>query len=411
MNVKLAAQLLSDSVATSLEFCLQQNMPDFEGCEATVNFIRVFDKLFDILNSRNLKASGYKRPLQASTWEQNAEFLSRARSYISSLKESRCGKKMIGSNRKTGFLGFIVCIDSLCKLYTSLIIENKFNMTFLCTYKFSQDHLELLFGKIRSLGGCNNNPSARQFCAAYRKLLVHNEIQDVLRGNCLALQNVPILTVSSASAGTDPPAVSSINDSSVRTRMIDPQNFVNRGDHDYAYIPDKGILSACSEKIVAYIAGFVVFKLTKSLQCEKCISSLYGKQDSKLCDLIRIKSKGRLIFPCDDVIGICLTCEKFFRRIVYNATDATLHRVKCHEIVQSVLEDYVNRDAFADLADHMLECDPLSNHVVLLIKAVAEKYLQVRYYYAGRQFTAQQKEKQHKISRQVSNKLVIFSGL
>lgn len=185
-------------------------MPDFQGSEATIRptLIRLFDKLFDILNSRNLKASEYKRPLQAATWLQYAEFLSLARSYISSLKESRNGNKLVNSNRKTGFLGFVVCIDSLCKLYISLIAESKYNMTFLCTYKFSQDHLELLFGKIRSLGGCNNNnPSARQFCAAYRKLLVHNEIQDVVRGNCMALQNVPILTVSSANAGKDPPAV------------------------------------------------------------------------------------------------------------------------------------------------------------------------------------------------------------
>jgi hypothetical protein len=57
-----------------------------------------------------------------------------------------------------------------------------------------------------------------------------------------------------------------------------------------------------------------------------------------------------------DVIGICLTCEKFFRRIVYNATDSTLHCVKCHEIVQSVMEAYVNRDAFADLTDQRESC-------------------------------------------------------
>ena len=59
----------------------------------------------------------------------------------------------------------------------------------------------------------------------------------------------------------------------------------------------------------------------------------------------------------------------------------------------------------------MMDCDPLANHVVLLIKCIAEKYLQVRYYYAGRQFTDQMHEhKTQKISRQVYTKLVIFSG-
>jgi hypothetical protein len=407
MNVKLAAQLLSESVALSLEFCVQEKMPEFKGCEATVKFIRYFDRLFDVFNSRNLKANAYKRPLQASNWTEVAAFLSTARAYIVSLKESPKGKSMVKSNRKTGFLGFVVCIDSICKLYNSLIVANK--MSFICTYKFSQDHLELLFGKIRSLGGCNNNPSARQFCAAYKKLLVHNEIQDVIRGNCLPLQEVPILTVSSSTASSDPPAVVSINQSSVRSRLVDRQDF--RSDHDYTYIPDRGHLSACSEKIVVYIAGFVVFKLKNALQCEKCVAVLFGTDDNQYCSLIKMKTQGGLIFPSRDVIEICLTCEKFFRRVVYSADSSTLSRVSCHEIVQCVLEVYLNKDIFVSLADHMLECDPLSNHMILLIKAVAEKYLQVRYYYAGRHFSAKQIEKRQKISRQVSNKLVLFSGL
>ena len=102
---------------------------------------------------------------------------------------------------KTGFLGFLICIDSLLILYDALILSGKYNMSFLCTFKISQDHLELFFSKIRSLGGCNNNPSARQFCAAYKKLLVYNDIQDVIRGNCMSLKCVPILTVSSTNTG------------------------------------------------------------------------------------------------------------------------------------------------------------------------------------------------------------------
>lgn len=407
MNVKLAAQLLSESVALSFEFCVQEGMHQFRGCEATVRFIRIFDKLFDVLNSRNLKAAAFKRPIQASNWEEVAELLSSARKYIISLRESPNGKRMLNSNRKTGFLGFIVCIDSIVKLYNSLIVRNK--LSFMCTYKFSQDHLELLFGKIRRLGGCNNNPSARQFCAAYKKLLVHNEIQDVMQGNCLPLQSVPILTVSSATATMDPPAVVQINQSSIGSRLVDQLNC--HTDHDYTYIPDRAHLSVCGQKIVAYIAGFVVFKLSNSLQCEKCISTLFGTDDNNLCSLIKKKTLGRLIFPSHDVIDICITCEKFFRRLVYSADSSTLSRVSCHEIVQCVLEVYLNKDVFLSLTDHMLECEPLSNHLVLLVKAVAEKYLQVRYYYAGRHFTAKQIEQRQRISRQVSNKLILFSGL
>ena len=44
----------------------KENLPGFEGCEATMRFIRIFDKLFDILNSRTLRSWGLKKPMQAS---------------------------------------------------------------------------------------------------------------------------------------------------------------------------------------------------------------------------------------------------------------------------------------------------------------------------------------------------------
>ena len=64
MNVNLAAQLLSESVASSLEFCAQEHMANFIGCEPTVKFIRIVNGLLDVFTSRNLKAKGLKSPLQ-----------------------------------------------------------------------------------------------------------------------------------------------------------------------------------------------------------------------------------------------------------------------------------------------------------------------------------------------------------
>lgn len=45
-----------------------------------------------------------------------------------------------------------------------------------CTYRFSQDHLELLFSCIRQRGGSNNNPSAALFPHAYRAIQVHADV-------------------------------------------------------------------------------------------------------------------------------------------------------------------------------------------------------------------------------------------
>lgn len=52
MKVKLAVQTLSSSVADALQF-MQQTSEDFKNCDATIQFIRVVDEIFDFLNSRN----------------------------------------------------------------------------------------------------------------------------------------------------------------------------------------------------------------------------------------------------------------------------------------------------------------------------------------------------------------------
>jgi len=92
----------------------------------------------------------------------------------------------------------------------------------------------IFFSKIRRLGGCNNNPSATQFISAYRKLVVHNDLQYVLRGNCLPLETVPILTASSryvTNTASDPPFIAALNSCSTRSRITEP-DFSAVMDHD-----------------------------------------------------------------------------------------------------------------------------------------------------------------------------------
>ena len=242
MNVKLAAQTLSDSVATSLEFCLEEEFPEFKGCEATIKFIKVFNKLFDVLNSRNLLAFGFKAPMTCNNYLPIFQFLSTAESYILSLHQSNCGPLIVSGNRKTGFLGFLLCIQSLKSFFQESVLSNQYSLKFIMTYKFSQDHLELFFGKIRSMGGCNNNPTARQFKSAYKKILTHNDIQDVVSGNCLALETTPILTATNRILNNDVntvvSAVETINSSVSKARMIDVDLHVAH-DHGYVHTPSR----------------------------------------------------------------------------------------------------------------------------------------------------------------------------
>ena len=76
MKVNLAAQTFSASVADAIGYCRDTlKLPQFQGSEATVKFIQTFDHLFDILNSRNPCAKGFKAALRKATNTLGSPFL------------------------------------------------------------------------------------------------------------------------------------------------------------------------------------------------------------------------------------------------------------------------------------------------------------------------------------------------
>ena len=98
------------------------------------------------------------------------------------------------TKRKTGFVGFLVATESVKLLLKELMERDEAPMNYLLTYKFSQDHLELFFGAIQSAGGFNNNPTAQQFTAAYKGLLMRSTIEGS-KGNCQKLDPTSILHI------------------------------------------------------------------------------------------------------------------------------------------------------------------------------------------------------------------------
>ena len=177
MKVNLAAQCLSAGVADALEFCDGKlTLPQFKGCGPTVKFIYVLDHLFDVINSRNPLAKNFKSPMRKSNYEYTKKFLDEATEYIKDLKD-RDGKPILKSGRKTGFLGFLMCIQAVEGLAEDLVNSEKPVLKYILTYKMSQDHLELFFGAVRASGGWNNNPTTRQFISAYKQLLMRHNIE------------------------------------------------------------------------------------------------------------------------------------------------------------------------------------------------------------------------------------------
>lgn len=107
MKVKLASQLLSTSVASALELCRDSlQLPQFKDCSATIKFTSTFNDLFDILNSKNVRQYGFKKPISTDNYLEITERLKECAEYIKTLVLVKEHKKVFNSKIKTGFLGF-----------------------------------------------------------------------------------------------------------------------------------------------------------------------------------------------------------------------------------------------------------------------------------------------------------------
>lgn len=157
------------------------------------------------MNSRSkFSNKPFNKPICAETINFYKEFINNFTTYIKSLefveykKDGQpCITKILESNRKTGFMGLIIDLINSIQLIEFLIPKNC--ITYLLTYKLLQDHIETTFSAIRSWGGYNNNPTYRQFSAAYKRILVHNQVVGSVYGNCTILDNTKYLSVSEQS--------------------------------------------------------------------------------------------------------------------------------------------------------------------------------------------------------------------
>lgn len=174
MKVRLATQVFSNSVADALLYCKTKQIVGFNHCEATITFCRNMNNIFDFLNTRNFLSNlKYKRPLYLEHDKDIQQFINSSISYLESLKD-RNHLNILKYPRKTGFNGLIVCLKSMGRLSNNVIKIGQ--LSFILSYKISQDHIEMLFSAIRSRGGFNNNPTAAQFEVAYKRLLVRSEL-------------------------------------------------------------------------------------------------------------------------------------------------------------------------------------------------------------------------------------------
>ncbi len=187
MNVRLAAQTLSSSVADAIEYFQISGDPAFQGADATIKFIRIIDRLFDLLNSRNKFGKGFKSPMHLGNFSVRSSVIDESIEYLVGLKDSD-GKSLLKNRRHTFVKGMVIGAKS-AKRFAQRVLNRANNpYAFVLTYKWSQDLIELLNSCIRGRGGNNNNPNVEQFISALKKILLHASITASKYANCLEFE-------------------------------------------------------------------------------------------------------------------------------------------------------------------------------------------------------------------------------
>jgi len=109
--------------------------------------------------------------------------------YLFSLKW-KDGKYLKTSNRRTFLYGIAITATSIISVAHDLLFSCNAFYKYILLYKFSQDYVELLFQKMRSRNGYNNNSNALQL-HAIRKLVLWNNVKNSNNGNCIQINDDP----------------------------------------------------------------------------------------------------------------------------------------------------------------------------------------------------------------------------
>jgi hypothetical protein len=371
MNVGLAAQTISSGVADAIDFLRKSGHPDFIGSEATTEFIRIFDRIFDIMNSRSPYQRGYKRPLYLNNMDYCLNIFAETEKYIKTLKVNDIS--ILQHNRKTFALGFLMNIYSFQNLAVEFLTRVENPLRYFLTYKCSQDHLELFFSCIRARGGWNDNPNCLQFRWALRKLLFRNTVQPSVNANCTNndQDSIPIFELG------------------VSKDFQHSESHIDNDITGFVDVIDNLVLSPIKENILYYISGYILKKMLVKNSCCHCHSlvmtskeTISGEHSYSLLDINDYKnftkfvSNGKLYFPSRAVFEIVKYTEKAFRaEVILGHMQKPLFKKRIMNLVQ---QQFIPEIKTLFYPSHPVVDISEDLHEIQIIKFVSSTYANVR---------------------------------
>lgn len=388
MKVRIAVETLSASVADSMEFLMVQGHPEFKDAQATITFIRHFNNLFDILNSRSMQSTTkYKNPLSPQNEKEIFSYLDTVDQYIKGLKlrftpkkrNTRSNSRSIFKTRsKTAFRGFIINIESLKGIYAENVNSNILKI--FPTFMLSQDFVELFFCKIRSLHGFNDNPTVVQFMSAYKKLLSSANILASYDANVKVFKSInmtsfiDILSISSKR----PTLGEGVNEKNISEIVAKNEEII---ESELKLIAQNTSTSSLSDVMhtasVASIASLIEQRIlqTENAYCKQC--QLVLIENSKIENNLMV-SKSALV-PCKSTYEICKKVNDYLKLIEHLNPEKNINFNAIYLTVFQHLniERLFEKSDFSDHADHKF----------FFVKKIVNEYIRIKLNYIAKSRT------------------------
>lgn len=389
MNVKLAAQTLSQSVSDALTyFAKDLKLASFQDAEGTAKFCSMINTAFDILNSREkFSKHDWKKGISIENISKVEEKVKEIIEYVKRLRLGD-GTPLTSFKRKTGFIGLIISLTSVLDIYRTYFKKEN---AYLLTYKLSQDHIEVFFSAIRSKGGYSNNPTCYQFNYILKQLIVHADIKGSERGNCIAQDDTDLLKV--------PEDILKCLENEQKLLTVQEENIP---EIDYDAVDEElfddencygiGINKKYIDHVVGYIAGFVMRSILKRCKCSICPVLLTNIEEPSESALLERKTRGRLIKACPDIIEICQIIERQFR-LLYKSKrfmNSTLCKILPKKIPKYLLNIRHSEDP--------------EKHRSVLINEIIKTYIRIRQTHCEKQRSRPKKKVRRIFAKLVLNK-------
>lgn len=371
MCVRTAVELFSSSVANAMEYLMNSGVPQFANAEATIKFCRIFDRLFDIMNTSRIKRGNkFKSAINKENKDEIFEFLRMAKHYILSLKVA--GKKrnkfifLVKSGLKTGFRGFVMDIMSIMKIYEEYVEKQKC-MPYLATYRLSQDHLEMFFGRIRSKNGYNDNPTVQQFRSAFQKLFFcvdvlisswSNVTDKICSSNILKVSSRRVKLYDDLAGNVVVPEIDADGpDEDVDSFAYEQLDQLRRTDH----LVDMHFTG------IAFVANLIENRILSTDLCNDCRLALEGNE--RVAENVCLTAANRK--PCKSTYDLCKLTDSAIKEYLHRSAQSTFKQ-KVYIHVLSNIDTRRLYPYFLEEYDHDYE------HKNYLIKFIIDEYTRIK---------------------------------